>query len=159
MGRGGARNRSGPGADPGSERSEKRGYRLDALPEEGYEGPIPEFPLIAPEGMSETASERERDIWWEAWQTPQACAWSMQRWRWPVIAEYCRLKAMVENGAPAAYVGQIHRYRDQLGLTPAGLNENGWKIVASKLEQVTENGTPPAPRTGGSRDRVIRSVS
>ena len=45
MSSGGARNRSGPQADPNSERSDLRGYSLTALPSEGYAGPVPEFPL------------------------------------------------------------------------------------------------------------------
>jgi len=59
----------------------------------------------------------------------------MQSWRWPVVAEYVRLKVRIESDADvaAAYVGQLHRYRDQIGLTPAGLKENGWAIAADEV--------------------------
>ena len=70
MARGGARNRAGPQANPDSGRSDRRGYSLTALPAEGYAGEIPDFPLP-------DASERELEVWAEAWRTPQACAWSM----------------------------------------------------------------------------------
>src|SRR5690606_36045464 len=46
MPRGGARNRSGPAANPNSGRSDRRGYKLTALPAEGYDGPVPDFPLM-----------------------------------------------------------------------------------------------------------------
>lgn len=124
--RGGARNRSGPAPDPKSGRSDARGYSLTALPSGGFEGEVPDFPLP-------DASDRELDVWAEAWETPQACAWSIEPWSWAVVAEYCRLKVTVENGAAAAFTGQLHRYRDQLGLTPAGLRFNGWVIAPDEV--------------------------
>ena len=145
---GGARNRSGPSADESSGRSDRRGYVLTALPSEGYRGDVPTFPLDPivlfsehfeerrkvrefDEGGTETFRDREAAVWAEAWSTPQACAWSLESWRWPVVAEYCRLKTVVEldPSASAALVGQLHRYRDQIGLTPAGMKDNGWKIA------------------------------
>lgn len=156
MGSGGARNRSGPQVDPGSGRSDRRGYTLTALPSEGFGGVVPEFPLQPivlfteyftgmgrdrvkikeqDDGETESFREREADVWTEAWTTPQACAWSMESWRWPIVGEYCRLKTIVEfdPSASASLVGQLHRYRDQLGLTPAGLKDNGWAIAADEV--------------------------
>lgn len=152
MARGGSRNRSGPAPDPASERSERRGFKLTALPNEGYRGTVPEF-TIAPlvifneyvvegakvkerdEAATEAFRERECAVWAEAWRTPQACAWSMEAWRWPTIAEFCRLKTVVEASPTlnASLVAQLHRYRDQLGLTPAGLRENGWAIAPDEV--------------------------
>lgn len=142
--RGGARNRSGPSPDPFSGRSEARGLSFQALPNEGFRGDVPEFPI--PDG-----SGRELDVWAEVWRTPQAAAWAFESWRWPVIAEYCRLKAIVEAdpAASAALVAQLHRYRDQIGLTPAGMRENGWQIAQAEI--VPESG--PARRSS-SRDRM-----
>ena len=94
MARGGARNRSGPTADPNSGRSDARGYSLTALPAEGYDGPAPEFPLmsrrvmrwvhedksryqVVDEETTEVVTNRELELWEWAWSTPQACAWSM----------------------------------------------------------------------------------
>lgn len=153
---GGARNRSGPQADPKSGRSDRRGFSLTALPAEGFKGLVPEFPLEPivlfeeyfegsgkdrtkikerDDGATESFREREGDVWAEAWTSPQACAWSMESWRWPIVGEYCRLKTVVEfdPSASAALVGQLHRYRDQLGLTPAGLKDNGWAIAADEV--------------------------
>lgn len=149
---GGARNRSGPQVNPNSGRSDRRGFSLTALPAQGFNGLVPEFPLqpivlfteyfqdkvkVKERDDEETESfrDREADVWAEAWTTPQACAWSMESWRWPVVGEYCRLKTIVEfdPSASAALVGQLHRYRDQLGLTPAGLKDNGWAIASDEV--------------------------
>jgi hypothetical protein len=175
MPKGGSRNRSGPLPDPNSARSERRGYKLEALPSEGYSGEVPAFPLepivlfteywdgsgadrqkVKTRDDSGTGSfrAREAEVWAEAWSTPQACAWSMESWRWPIVAEYCRLKVVVEldPSASAALVGQLHRYRDQIGLTPAGMRENGWAIakdeVGAKRDERSipvSSGATPAP--------------
>lgn len=149
MAHGGARNRSGPMADPNSARSDSRGFKLSALPSEGFSGVVPEIPLPG-------ASERELEVWAEAWSTPQACVWSLAQWRWPIIAEYCRLKVIVEQdaSATAALVSQLHRYRDQLGLTPAGLRDNGWAIAADEVATKSQDCEQGAPTRSSSRDRL-----
>ena len=144
MSKGGARVRSGPMADPNSERSEKRQYTLTALPREGYSGKPPAFPLPIKrfyeelegeqaEDKAATKSFRDREsaIWREYWKMPQACAWESNRWLWETLGELCRLKTVVEFNPDknAALVAQLHRYRDQVGLTPAGMRDNGWKIA------------------------------
>src|SRR5688572_5453529 len=102
MSHGGRRNRSGPQADPKSERSDRRRFVLTALPPRGFDGDVPPFPLP-------DASAREVAVWDECWKTPQACAWSMEPWRWPVVAEFCRLKAVVESdpAKSASLVNQL----------------------------------------------------
>lgn len=157
---GGARNRSGPQADPSSGRSDRRGYTLTALPSEGYGREVPEYPLpkvtryeivfedkarlkLPDAAATELYRSRELDVWAEAWTTPQACAWSMESWRWTILAEYCRLKTIVEMDADAsaALVGQLHRFRDQLGLTPAGLKDNGWAIAVDEVGEKRDEKT------------------
>ena len=134
MSRGGARVRSGPAPDPSSGRSEKRKYLLTALPVDGYSGPVPKFPLPADGDVKRAA--REKALWRDAWRSPQACAWSMEAWRTRIVAQYCRVTAVVEldPSASAALVAQLHRFRDQLGLTPAGLRDNGWRIADAPVE-------------------------
>lgn len=162
---GGARNRSGPAPDPNSERSERRGLKLTALPREGYAGEVPEFPLPAMRRFrwefedkrkfqvfdaeaTETLRARELEVWAEVWRTPQACAWAQELWRCESIAEFCRLKSVVEQepDATAALVGHLHRYRDQIGLTPAGLKENGWAIAADEVAAKRESREPAQRR-------------
>jgi hypothetical protein len=84
--------------------------------------------------------DQEIAVWEQAWTTPQAAAWAVEAWRWPIIAEYCRLKTIVELDADsnASLVGQLHRYRDQIGLTPAGLKENGWTIAVDVVSEKRE---------------------
>lgn len=148
--RGGARNRSGPAPDPSSGRSDRRGLSFQALPNEGYRGDVPEFPLP-------DASEREVDLWEQAWRTPQAAAWALEAWRWQVLAEYCRLVALNESDPKAALIAQMIRYRDQLGLTPAGMRENGWAIAQADIAPVSDSDGPK--RQPSSRDRMRARVS
>lgn len=144
MTKGGARNRSGPPADPNSERSEKRGYTLTALPSEGYDGDAPEWPLHG-------QSDREAELWTWAWTTPQACAWSLDPWRWHSVAMWVRVAVICEGPmAQAADKSGLHRFADQIGMTPAGLKENGWAIardeVTPKRQQRTEDKPKPQRR-------------
>lgn len=154
MGSGGARNRSGPQADPMSGRSDARGIKLDALPNEGYKEEIPDFPLTPAvviyeyfdteskqkvreidQGASESRREREQQLWEWAWTTPQACAWALEPWRWQAVAMWVRVSALCESPeATAADKGSLHRFADQIGLTPAGLRENGWAIARSEVD-------------------------
>ncbi len=155
MASGGARNRSGPAPDPNSGRSDRRGLKFNQIPAAGWSGKAPRFPLpemprygfeftesgkrveVYDEEITAEFRKRELAVWAESWRTPQAAMWSLESWRWPIIAEYCRLKTVVEirPDANAALVAQLHRFRDQIGLTPAGLRENGWEIVADELEE------------------------
>lgn len=135
MGSGGARNRSGPKADEGSGRSDQRGYKLTALPAQGYSGPVPEFPLPEP-------TARELEVWGAAWRTPQACAWSMpsERWRTRTVAMWVRVSVRCEaEDAGAALYGQLHRFADQIGLTTAGLAEMGWKVAVDEVAAKRED--------------------
>lgn len=152
MTRGGARNRSGPAPDPNSGRSERRGFKLTALPSGGYDGEVPDFPLPG-------ATKRELDVWASLWSTPQACAWLMEPWRWDSIAELAVLRVRSEaRDCPVNIYEKIRQWRDDLGLTPAGLKANGWAIavdeVASKREETVEAPVRPSSR---SKLKVVSS--
>lgn len=151
MASGGARNRSGPSVDPSSGRSDARGLSFEVLPSEGYSGKAPKFPRAG--------SDRVRELWVEAWKSPQAVAWAREPWRWPIVAEYCLLMEVVESepGGTAALVGQLHRYRDQLGLTPAGLRENGW-LVGHVEESPGRSREAKKSKVTGSRARYLKAV-
>lgn len=135
MPRGGARNRSGPPLDPTSERSERRGIKLGVLPRGGYKGKAPKFPIPEPRDsdgfvVESPLYDRAVSLWKTHWKSPQACAWAGESWRHTIIAEMCMVEATVHMSpaSSAALIGQLHRFRDQLGLTPAGMRENGWAI-------------------------------
>jgi len=148
MASGGARNRSGPKAVEDSGRSDRRGFKLTALPSEGFKGTAPEFPLPTP-------TDRELEVWASAWATPQACAWSMpsERWRVRAVAMWVRTSVRAEElDAGAALLSQLHRFADQIGMTTAGLAEMGWKVA---VDEVTEKAaTKKASKPASSRDRL-----
>jgi hypothetical protein len=151
MASGGARNRSGPSVNPDSARSDARGVVLTALPAEGFQGDAPDFPLPG-------HSTRESELWAWVWTLPQAAAWSVQPWRWHSVAMWVRTAVVCEKpGAMAADKGSLHRFADQIGLTPAGLKENGWAIAADETAEKRQ--TKAAPRKS-SRQRmaVVRDV-
>lgn len=147
MTRGGARNRSGPAPDPHSDRSERRGFKLTALPSEGYDGEVPDFPLPHP-------VPRELDVWASLWTTPQACAWSLESWRWMNIADLVRLQVRGEaHDAPVNIATVVRQLRADLGLTPAGLKENGWAIAVDEVAARAE-AKADAPVRTSSRTRL-----
>ena len=172
MASGGARNRSGPQADPTSGRSERRGLSFDKLPAAGYDGPVPRFPLPErkvwdeyfvdkervrelDEGATDAVHDRELEMWEWAWSTPQAAAWAQlsESWRLPTVAMWVRTYVICEgDDATAADKSSLHRFADQIGMTPAGLRENGWTIAAAPVEQPAS----PAPTDEVARKRVRR---
>jgi hypothetical protein len=114
--------------------SARKGLSFRTLDAEGFKGDPPEFPL--PE-----VTAREAEIWAEVWRTPQAIAWRSESWRWRIVGMYVRISALCESPeVTGALVMQLHRYGDQIGMTPAGLKENGWAIGATEAE--AEGGKP-----------------
>lgn len=149
--RGGARNRSGPQPDPSSGRSDRRGLAFDQLPAEGYAGEAPAFPLPRP-------LAREKALWTLIWTYPQAAKWAREPWRHETIGMYVRWKVKAEKpGAPAATVTAMQRLADQVGLTPAGLRENGWVIAADELAKARQDRKPSGPAKR-KPERRMRSV-
>ena len=155
MARGG-HGRSGPAPDPNSGRSDRRGYKLTALPAGGFDGDIPEFPLPAA-AADDLIGRRELAIWELHWRTPQACAWFLEPWRWETVAEFCRIKAIVELApdASAALVDKLRMYRDQIGMTPAGLRENGWAIAHDEVGEKRETKSDEKPKSSRDRMKVV----
>lgn len=148
MASGGARNRSGPAPDPNSGRSDRRGFSLTALPNEGYQGEAPTFPL--PDAL-----DRELEVWLQLWRTPQACAWVRESWRWLNVADLVRLQVRGEAlDAPVNIATVVRQLRADLGLTPAGLKENGWAIAADEVAAKASEKADAAPARKSSRDRL-----
>lgn len=165
MASGGARANSGPAKDPNSRSSERAGYKLRKLPAEGRKGRTPAFPLpkivrygttvsdgkaikVADGSISNAFRKRELEIWREYWKTPQAAAWETEPYRYRAIAMVCRLESIIETEpeANAALIAQLHRYREDVGLTQAGLKLNGWTIAANEVAAQRERrATKPAP--------------
>ena len=149
MASGGARATSGPPPSEGSGRSDLRGFKLNSIPASGYRGRIPRFPL--PErrvtrwvyedksrfevvDVDATAEFRAREtaMWKWAWRTPQASVWARPEYSYlqQLVARWVRQAVLCESASSsAAHHGQLHRYAEQIGMTPAGLTRLGWKIV------------------------------
>lgn len=139
--------RSGPQADPNSLNSARKGLVLTSLPADGYRGTIPEFPLPAPAARG----LREQELWMWAWRSPQATAWIKERWRWHSVAMWVRMAALCESDdATAADKNALHRFADQIGLTPAGLRFNGWRITPDQEPKPAAANKTVAP---SARDR------
>ena len=152
MARGGARNRSGPQPDPMSGRSDARGLKFDQLPAEGYDGEAPEFTLPNP-------SDRELRVWANLWRTPQAAAWAKpsESWRLPLVAMWVRTFVLCESSeATAADKNSLHRFADQIGMTPAGLKENGWAVARDEVGE-KRAAQPDAPAV--APQRRLRAVA
>ena len=146
MGSGGARARSGPQPDLSSGRSDRRGLSVEVLPAAGFVGDVPEFPLP-------NATGRELELWDALWRTPQAAGWAVQSWRWQEVGQFVRLSVRLEDpAAPAGLYAQYRGIRTELGLSPAGLRENGWQIAAAEAPTVKPSGKSTV--SGGSRARL-----
>lgn len=132
MPRGGARVNSGPPPDPNALRRDRQ-YDRDgwtALPAEGRDGDPPAWPFAA-------ASERELEVWAAIWRTPQSVAWARLGWTHDV-GLYVRLLVRAEHLDDKA-AGEVRQWSDRLGLNPAAMLRNRWKIaedvVSSRREQ------------------------
>lgn len=142
---------------------------VSSLPMAGYSGRVPAFPLpkihrgIDSEGRPNRAAadsfrKREMDIWREVWKTPQAAAWSIDPWRWPTVAEFCRIKAAVEldPDSNAALLSRLREYRNEIGLSPDGMKANGWAISRDQVTPRAEK--KAAAKTTAKPQRRLRSV-
>jgi hypothetical protein len=147
MASGGARNRSGPKQDPNSLRGEKRAP-LRVLPFEPFDQDAPEIPIPGP-------TSREVELWKAAWRAPQAWAWIDESWRWQTIALWVRRAALAESkDANASEINAVIRLADQVGMTPAGLKENGWTIgSASKPAAVPDGQSDKAAGRKSAKSR------
>jgi hypothetical protein len=162
---------SGPPPDPNSLKSAKRGLTFVTLPAAGYDGDVPEYPLpkvpvydiwfenkerhkVLDLEATEARFSRELELWAWAWRTPQAAMWAAEPWRQHPVALWVRTAAICESGdATAADKNSLHRFADQIGLTPAGLTFNGWKIAADQLAEKRAE-KAPALSAPSARDRM-----
>jgi len=148
MAGGGGRNRSGPQPDPNSLRGASRAA-LRVLPAKEFNRAHPEFPLPRP-------TVREDVLWNQAWKAPQAWVWIEEPWRWQTIALWVRRTAMAESDeANASDINAMIRLADQVGMTPAGLKENGWTIAAEKSSSSSEKQSAPQQPSSRGRFKVF----
>ena len=129
---------------------------MASLPADGHDGEVPAWPLmprtvmrweheekrrfqVVDQDATALIRAREAELWGWAWSTPQAAAWAREPWRWQTVAMWVRTFVICEsNDATAADKSAVHRFGDQIGLTPAGLRENGWQIAPAMPEVASE---------------------
>lgn len=117
--------RSGPAADPNSERSELGRNKLrdgwTDLPAK-VTGRAPAFPL-------EEARSDELHLWKELWKRPQAAMWKRLHLSWQVAGYVRSFLESTRAGAPASLKTAVLRQEDTLGLSTVGLNALRWRIT------------------------------
>lgn len=144
MASGGARNRSGPKPDPNSLSAERRAP-VRVLSSEPIDRQAPDIPIPDP-------TPREVELWATAWASPQAWVWIDEPWRWQTVALWVRRTALAESqDANASDINAVIRLADQIGMTPAGLKENGWAIGSAPA---TDSRQRSAPKQSSARDRL-----
>ena len=130
--KGGARTNSGPPPDPNSRRQQTRGQASGwvDLPAEGRAESAPDWPLA-------TSTDHEVGVWESLWALPQAKAWEMLQIPPRVVALYVRFSVRAEgDGAEATKAAtEARQAEDRLGLNPAAMLRNRWRIKADDLAE------------------------
>ncbi|WP_370290254.1 hypothetical protein [Nocardioides sp.] len=139
--------RSGPPKQEGSRTSERAGYQLTALPADGYDGEIPDYPLP-------DATARELEVWETAWRTPMGCAWAGKPWFVRDVAMWCRWSVRMESEDASAALGNVvQRYADGIGWTHDGRQRLGWKIAEPKPVEAVPSPTATVTSIKGRLNR------
>lgn len=162
MPRGGARVNSGPPPDPNALRRDRKqdkdGWtRLPAR----TDAPAPEWPLAElsvwgdDDGLKAVERhERELVVWHDLWATPQATAW--HRLGWSIeVALYVRLVVDAERTAATKALAEARMWSDRLGLNPAAMLRNRWRVVEDEVAAKRDGRPAPA---SSMRDR-LRAVN
>lgn len=119
---GGARARSGPPPDRIAVRNGRSGAGWIRLPASGRKGDPPAWPLTR-------ATNREKAIWADEWQRPQALMWEASGQELEV-ALYVRTVREAECPKTATALRTLLvRMQEHLGLNQPGLARNRWLIV------------------------------
>lgn len=93
------------------------------------------------------AAGMEADLWSSIWTTPQSVVWESLRWT-REVAIYVRWQVLGELGDLDA-AKEARQWSDRLGLNPAAMLRNRWKIAVDAAP-VTRRTTT---RTAGARER------
>jgi hypothetical protein len=136
---------TGPTPNPNSRRQTgNQAHTWLDLPAEGYDGTVPDWPLSEP-------SVAEDAMWSRYWRKPQAAAWA-RIGLVDEVALYVRL-FLVGSGIEAPDVKAATEARqigDRLGLNPAAMLKNRWRVRADEVGQARET---KAQETGAEKAR------
>ena len=133
---------SGPAPNPNSRRQTgNQAHTWLDLPADGFAGDVPDWPLSG-------SSDRELEVWSTIWRTPQAAAWSRNGWTHDA-ALYVRYLVLGEAGSLDA-AKEARMWSDRLGLNPAAMLKNRWRVRADEVTQARET---KAQETGAEKAR------
>jgi hypothetical protein len=111
---------------------------LVLLPPEGYQGPVPDWPL--PGRQLKT----EKELWATLWRSPQAAAWvTMGETTIRVVARYARYAIMGELGNDKA-AAEARQLEDKLGVTPKAMRMLLWVIAPDEVAEKRDDRQAPA---------------
>ena len=123
MASGGARARSGPAPDPNAlARDRKTDRAWTNLPAEGRTGPTPAWPLAK--------NKKHETMWARLWRKPQAIMWEQMDLGDQLAAYVLAYNESVTPQASAGLKTAVLRMEDNLGISPAGMAAQRWKIAA-----------------------------
>ena len=115
----------GPAPNPNSRhrQSGKANNGTVTLPASGYDGPVPEWPLLT------DPSEAELDLWRGLWSKPQAVMWAKDGSE-RVVARYVLVTVLAEDPSnpSAALLGEVRQMEDRLGLSPMAMKRLMWVV-------------------------------
>lgn len=139
-----------PPKSPDQRRRRNATVPMTQLPEEGYRGPIPDWPLDGP-------LPDEADRWYKIWRHPAGVVWLEQRLEF-VVARYVRDCVRSEQPRASAQLkAEVRQMEDRLGLSPLAMLKLRWEVQSdSATQQQTASGdvVPMAPR----RLRAVEST-
>ena len=128
---------SGPPPDPNSRRQQTSAQRngwID-LPGEGRKGDTPVWPFV-------TCTDAELIYFEQLWSSPQSAAWEQLRVPVRVVANYVRFSVLAEDGDVKSAT-EARQCEDRLGLNPAAMLRNRWRIKADDLADKRETVSAP----------------
>jgi hypothetical protein len=110
------------------------------------------------EDATEALREQEIALWKVLWRRPQAAAWNELGLKYQVAAYVRSFLGSVKVDAPAGLKTAVLRMETELGLSVAGMRQNGWRIGAGvKASEAPSDPSPTARRT--SSGEWLKSVS
>lgn len=147
----GARTVSGPPPDPNSRRQQTKAQAsgwID-LPAAGRDGDAPEWPFAR-------VGDGELEAWEVLWALPQAVAWESLAVSTRDVATYVRFSILGEESKDAA--NEARQWSDRLGLNPASMLRNRWRIKSDDLaDKRTEKAAPTKRRALKVADNAVGS--
>lgn len=150
MPKGGARARSGPPPDPDALRRDRKEDKAGwtTLPADGRPGDPPVWPLA-------DQTERERVLWEQEWQRPQAVEWE-RNGQMSEVAMYVRSFASAElMNATVAARTLVRQQQEALGISLPGLLRNRWRIGESGDVPAVAVKRQPASASSRRRFKVV----